>query len=191
MQIGTRLARYGEAVLEVGVAVGDLGVQGVELASHGEGAAGPRGVRHFSGPLEGLRSNTSTYMTRDACLAGGEACPITSMLLPADGTDGTIGTMPPTKAMNLRFPDPDQRAAIEAAAKQEGVSLQEYILSAAYARATAVQDRFLDAFRESMSRSGDAFTAEAGMVDPSPEQRAAELEARRDLEGHQERGHAA
>ncbi|MET7391709.1 DUF1778 domain-containing protein [Streptomyces sp. NPDC005529] len=99
--------------------------------------------------------------------------------------------MPPTKAMNLRFPDPDQRAAIEAAAKQEGVSLQEYILSAAYARATAVQDRFLDAFRESMSRSGDAFTAEAGMVDPSPEQRAAELEARRDLEGHQERGHAA
>ncbi|MFE6828384.1 DUF1778 domain-containing protein [Streptomyces sp. NPDC057690] len=99
--------------------------------------------------------------------------------------------MSPAKAMNLRFPDPDQRAAIEAAAKQEGVSLQEYILSAAYARATAVQDRFLDAFRESMSRSGNAFAAEAGTTDPSSEQRAAELEARRGLEGQQERGHAA
>ncbi|MER7960215.1 DUF1778 domain-containing protein [Streptomyces sp. NPDC096030] len=93
------------------------------------------------------------------------------------------------KAMNLRFPDPAQRAAIEAAAKQEGVSLQEYILSAAYARATAVEKRFLEAFRESMSRTSDAFAAEAG--DPSREQRAAELEARRDLEEQQEQGHAA
>ncbi|PWI19346.1 hypothetical protein DI272_38215 [Streptomyces sp. Act143] len=31
------------------------------------------------------------------------------------------------------------RAAIEAAKRQEGVSLQEYILSAAYDRATAVE----------------------------------------------------
>ncbi|MFJ7305249.1 DUF1778 domain-containing protein [Streptomyces sp. NPDC099088] len=99
--------------------------------------------------------------------------------------------MPPTKAMNLRFPDPDQRAAIEAAARQEGVSLQEYILSAAYARATAVQDRFLEAFAESMSRSSDAFAESAGAGDPSVEQRAAELEARRSLEEQQKRGHAA
>ncbi|MGW3668624.1 type II toxin -antitoxin system TacA 1-like antitoxin [Streptomyces sp. NPDC005141] len=99
--------------------------------------------------------------------------------------------MPPIKAMNLRFPDPDQRAAIEAAAKQEGVSLQEYILSAAYARATAVQERFLDGFRESMSRSSDAFAEEAGSADPGTEQRAAELEARRGLEEQRERGHAA
>ncbi|MFE9687702.1 DUF1778 domain-containing protein [Streptomyces sp. NPDC006285] len=95
------------------------------------------------------------------------------------------------KAMNLRFPDPGQRAAIEAAARQEGVSLQEYILSAAYARATAVEERFLDAFRASMAVSGDAFAAEAGGVRPDAEQRAAELQARRDLEGQQERGHAA
>ncbi|MEU9979430.1 DUF1778 domain-containing protein [Streptomyces sp. NPDC051014] len=95
------------------------------------------------------------------------------------------------KAMNLRFPDPGQRSAIEAAARQEGVSLQEYILSAAYTRATAVEARFLDAFRESMSRSGDAFT-ESTTVDPRTEQRTAELAARRDLDEQQEdRGHAA
>ncbi|MFE5144108.1 DUF1778 domain-containing protein [Streptomyces fagopyri] len=99
--------------------------------------------------------------------------------------------MPPTKAMNLRFPDPEQRAAIEAAARQEGVSLQEYILSAAYARATAVEERFLDAFRGSMSRSGDAFAEETGAAAPGAEQRAAELEARRDLEEQKKRGHAA
>ena len=95
------------------------------------------------------------------------------------------------KAMNLRFPDPEQRAAIEAAARQEGVSLQEYILSAAYARATAVEERFLDAFRASMSRSGDAFAEEAGAADAGAEHRMAELEARRDLEEQRERGHAA
>ncbi|MEU1264929.1 DUF1778 domain-containing protein [Streptomyces cellulosae] len=95
------------------------------------------------------------------------------------------------KAMNLRFPDPAQRAAIEAAARQEGVSLQEYILSAAYARATAVERRFLDAFRASMARSGDTFTEEAGTAETGDERRSAELQARRDLEEHQERGHAA
>ncbi|MFI6585717.1 hypothetical protein [Embleya sp. NPDC050493] len=94
------------------------------------------------------------------------------------------------KAINLRFPDPGQRAAIAAAAKAEGVSMQEYILGAAYARATALEDRFLDAFRASMARSGDAFAAEAGEVDPTPEQRAAEHEAARELAAP-ERGHAA
>jgi uncharacterized protein (DUF1778 family) len=95
------------------------------------------------------------------------------------------------KAMNLRFPDPAQRAAIEAAARQAGVSLQEYILSAAYDRATAVEARFLEAFKASMSRSGDAFAEAAGAADPSGERRAAEQAARRDLEGQQKRDNAA
>ncbi|MCX4817994.1 hypothetical protein OG601_46285 [Streptomyces sp. NBC_01239] len=95
------------------------------------------------------------------------------------------------KAMNLRFPDPAQRAAIEAAARQEGVSLQEYILSAAYARATAVETHFLDAFSKSMARSGDAFAEAASATDPTEERRAAELTARQELEEQQERGHAA
>ncbi|WP_399895670.1 DUF1778 domain-containing protein [Streptomyces sp. BBFR51] len=98
--------------------------------------------------------------------------------------------MSETKAMNLRFPDPEQRAAISAAAKQEGVSLQEYILSAAYARATAVEQRFLDHFRASMAHSGAAFAAEPSGVDRGAEQRAAESEARRDVE-LPGRGHAA
>lgn len=99
--------------------------------------------------------------------------------------------MPQPKAMNLRFPDPAQRAAIEAAARQEGVSLQEYILSAAYARATAVETHFLDAFSKSMARSGNAFAEAAGAAAPDGERRAAELAARHDLEDQQERGHAA
>jgi len=94
------------------------------------------------------------------------------------------------KAINLRFPDPGQRAAIAAAAKAEGVSMQEYILGAAYARATALEGRFLDAFRSSMARSAEAFAIEAGDVDPTPEQREAERAA-----GHapavRGRGHAA
>lgn len=96
----------------------------------------------------------------------------------------------PTKAMNLRFPDPEQRAAIAAAAKQEGVSLQEYILSAAYARATAVEQRFLEGFKESMARSGAAFAAESAGIDPSAEQRDAERQAKAELE-QQGRGQAA
>ncbi len=86
------------------------------------------------------------------------------------------------KAMNLRFPDPAQRAAIAAAAKQAGVSTQENILSAAYDRATAVERRFVEGFRASMSRSGAAFAAEPGTADPSAEQRAAEQEALRELQ---------
>ncbi|MFC8427560.1 DUF1778 domain-containing protein [Streptomyces sp. NPDC057253] len=102
--------------------------------------------------------------------------------------------MPQPKAMNLRFPDPAQRAAIEAAARQEGVSLQEYILSAAYARATAVETHFLDAFRASMARSGDAFAEAAESADaavPDGERRTAERAARHDLEEQHEQGHAA
>lgn len=93
-------------------------------------------------------------------------------------------------AMSLRFPDPAQRTAIAAAAKQAGLSMQEYILSAAYDRATAVERRFLDGFQASMARSGAAFAAEPSSLDPSAEHRAAEHEAQRDLE-QQERGHAA
>lgn len=92
--------------------------------------------------------------------------------------------------MSLRFPDPEQRAAIAAAARQEGVSMQEYILSAAYARATAVENTFLDAFRESMTRSGDVFATEPGTMDPSAEQRAAEQRALAELE-QPEAGRAA
>jgi hypothetical protein len=94
-------------------------------------------------------------------------------------------------AMNLRFPDPAQRAVIAAAAKQEGVSMQEYILSAAYDRATAVERKFLDGFQASMARSGAAFAAEPSSVDPSAQHRAAEQEAQRELGHHQARGHAA
>ncbi|MGW0537952.1 type II toxin -antitoxin system TacA 1-like antitoxin [Streptomyces sp. NPDC003032] len=94
-------------------------------------------------------------------------------------------------AMNLRFPDPEQRAAIAAAAQQAGVSMQEYILSAAYERATAVEQRFLDAFGDSMARSGAAFAAETtGGIGPTAEQRAAERQARAELE-QQGRGQAA
>ncbi len=92
--------------------------------------------------------------------------------------------------MNLRFPDPEQRAAIEAAAKKEGVSMQEYILSAAYARATAVEEAFLTAFRDSMTFAGPAFAAEPSIVDPSAAQREAERQARQALESG-EQGHAA
>ncbi|MFD5659384.1 hypothetical protein [Streptomyces hirsutus] len=94
------------------------------------------------------------------------------------------------KAMNLRFPDPAQRTAIAAAAKQAGVSMQEYILSAAYDRATAVEQRFLEGFKASMARSGAAFAAEPSSLDANAEQRAIEQEAWRELE-QQERGRAA
>ncbi|MFD3519775.1 hypothetical protein [Streptomyces sp. NPDC058653] len=93
-------------------------------------------------------------------------------------------------AMSLRFPDPGQRAAIVAAAKAAGVSLQEYILSAAYDRATAVENTFLEGFKASMARGGEEFDTEPSAVDPTPEQRAADLRARRELEGR-DRGHAA
>lgn len=93
-------------------------------------------------------------------------------------------------AMSLRFPDPGQRAAIVAAAKAAGVSLQEYILSAAYDRATAVENTFLDGFKTSMDRVGDAFDTEPSTVDPTPEQRAADRQARQELARH-DQGHAA
>ncbi|WP_206338959.1 hypothetical protein [Streptomyces tendae] len=98
--------------------------------------------------------------------------------------------MSDAKAMSLRFPDPTQREAIAAAARQAGVSMQEYILSAAYDRATAVEQRFLAGFKASMARSGAAFAAEPSSTDPSPEHRAAEREAKREIDQH-ERGHAA
>ncbi|MGW6062780.1 type II toxin -antitoxin system TacA 1-like antitoxin [Streptomyces sp. NPDC055189] len=93
------------------------------------------------------------------------------------------------KALNLRFPDPAQRAAIEAAARQEGMSLQEYILRAAVDRATAVEKTFLAAFQTSQARSGEAFR-DLAELDPAPERRAAEQTARRDLDGPAQ-GHAA
>lgn len=88
----------------------------------------------------------------------------------------------PPKAMNLHFRDPAQRAAIEAATRKEGVSPQEYILSAAYARATAAEEAFLKGFRSSMAFSGKAFEAEPSAVDASAEQREAEHRARQEPE---------
>ncbi|MGW6458177.1 type II toxin -antitoxin system TacA 1-like antitoxin [Streptomyces sp. NPDC055078] len=94
------------------------------------------------------------------------------------------------KAMSLRFPDPEQRAAIAAAAKAAGVSMQEYILSAAYERATAVQASFLHHFKASLAHSHEAFAAHAGSTDPTSDQRAAERQARRALDPG-DRGRAA
>lgn len=92
-------------------------------------------------------------------------------------------------AMSLRFPDSGQRAAIAAAARAAGVSMQEYILSAAYERATAVETAFLDAFDASLARTAEAFATEPGRSDPTSAQRAAEQQAHRvAAEG---RGHAA
>jgi hypothetical protein len=68
--------------------------------------------------------------------------------------------------------------------------MQEYILSAAYERATAVEQRFLEGFKASMARSGAAFAAEPGSIDASAEQRESEREALRELQ-RREQGHAA
>jgi uncharacterized protein (DUF1778 family) len=92
-------------------------------------------------------------------------------------------------AISLRFPDPTQRAAIAAAAKAAGMSMQQYILSAAYDRATAVETAFLDAFDTAVTRTSEAFAAEASSTDPSPQQREAEQNARQALQAGQ--GHAA
>jgi uncharacterized protein (DUF1778 family) len=92
-------------------------------------------------------------------------------------------------AMNLRFPDSGQRAAIAAAARAAGVSMQEYILSAAYERATAVEAAFLDAFDAAVARTREAFATEGSVLDPTAEQRAAEQQAQHTLTAGQ--GHAA
>ncbi|MFF3493312.1 DUF1778 domain-containing protein [Streptomyces sp. NPDC002795] len=97
----------------------------------------------------------------------------------------------PKKALNLRFPDPAQREAIETAARQQNMSLQEYILSAAYDKATAVERSYLSSFQASMAHSGAAFR-DADDLDPSADQRAAEQAARRELGARQPgQGHAA
>jgi uncharacterized protein (DUF1778 family) len=115
---------------------------------------------------------------------------LSSVPWPACRASSTIGTMASTsKALNLRFPDPSQREAIETAARQEGVSMQEYILRAAVDRATAVEKTFLAAFKASQTRSGEAFR-EFTDLDPSAEQRAAERAARAEVDGSA-RGHAA
>lgn len=49
------------------------------------------------------------------------------------------GSTVPPRAVNLRWWDPDQLSVIAAAARREGASMQEYILSAAYTRATAAE----------------------------------------------------
>jgi uncharacterized protein (DUF1778 family) len=85
------------------------------------------------------------------------------------------------KAMSLRFPDPEQRVAIAAAAQAAGVSMQQYILTAAYDRATAVEARFLEAVDDSLAHVAEAFAADGDGLDPGPEFRAAEQRAGMDL----------
>ncbi|MEU6347006.1 MULTISPECIES: hypothetical protein [unclassified Streptomyces] len=84
------------------------------------------------------------------------------------------------KAMSLRFPDPEQYDAIAAAAKAADMSLQEYVLSAAYDRATAVERVFLDAARQASEYTREAF-AELGDDRPDTDRRAAAQAARNRL----------
>lgn len=102
-----------------------------------------------------------------------------------DDTSGTVATMKASektekKAMSLRFPNPEQYDAIAAAAKAAGMSMQEYVLSAAYERATAVERVFLEAAREAMEYTREAF-AELGDNVPDTERHAAALAAERRL----------
>ncbi len=83
--------------------------------------------------------------------------------------------------MSLRFPDPDQYEAIATAAKAAGVSLQEYVLSAAYERATAIEVKFLEAARSAYEYTREAF-AELGDDQPDEEARVREAAARAELE---------
>ncbi|WP_329190581.1 hypothetical protein [Actinacidiphila glaucinigra] len=85
------------------------------------------------------------------------------------------------KAMSLRFPDPDQYAAIAAAAKAADMSMQDYVLSAAYERATAVERVFLEAAKRHGDYTREAF-AEIGDNEPDTERRAAAQAARRRLD---------
>lgn len=84
------------------------------------------------------------------------------------------------RAMSLRFNDPAQYEAIAGAAKAAGVSMQEYVMSAAYERATAVEKIFLDAAQEAAEYTREAF-AELGDNIPDAERRAADLAADRRL----------
>lgn len=82
--------------------------------------------------------------------------------------------------MSLRFPDSEQYDAIAAAAKAADMSLQEYVLSAAYDRATAVERVFLDAARQASEYTREAF-AEIGDDRPDTDRRAAAQSARHRL----------
>ncbi|WP_431959338.1 hypothetical protein [Actinacidiphila sp. bgisy160] len=84
------------------------------------------------------------------------------------------------KAMSLRFPNAEQYDAIAAAAKAADMSMQEYVLSAAYERATAVERVFLEAAREAMEYTREAF-AELGDNVPDSDRHAAALAAERRL----------
>ncbi|MEW9553271.1 hypothetical protein [Nonomuraea sp. NPDC050783] len=48
----------------------------------------------------------------------------------------------------LRFPDPARRAAVAAAARAEGVCVEEFVLEAAYQRALRVHERRAPSRRE-------------------------------------------
>jgi len=94
------------------------------------------------------------------------------------------------KAMSLRFPDPATYEAIATAARADGVSLQEYVLSAAYQRATALERAFLAAAGDHYARTREAF-AELGDNRPDADRRAAEKAARREAGTASGKEHAA
>ncbi|MFF8430553.1 hypothetical protein ACF07Y_36520 [Streptomyces sp. NPDC016566] len=59
--------------------------------------------------------------------------------------------------------------------------MQEYILSAAYTRATAVEQTFLRAFEASMARSGAAFASASSGIGNSRAEQHGEQQARQEL----------
>ena len=56
------------------------------------------------------------------------------------------------KAMSLRFPIRGSGLRSPPPAKAAGMSMQQYILTAAYDRATAVETAFLEAFDAAVAR---------------------------------------
>ncbi|WP_406274785.1 hypothetical protein OH779_40135 [Actinacidiphila glaucinigra] len=80
------------------------------------------------------------------------------------GTTGTLGAM---KSLNLRFRDDATYEAIKAAAARAGVSLQEYIETAAVDRALARQKQFVDAALQHRDAIAEAF-AEIDPADGDP-----------------------
>ncbi|GGS95818.1 hypothetical protein GCM10010270_79750 [Streptomyces violaceus] len=143
-------------------------VSGIRSSPHASSSA----HRQWAAPRQGGNGPSERSIARPATIHSTAEHP----------ADTLRGVSESPKAMNLRFPDPQQRAAIEAAAKREGVSMQEYILSAAYAHATAVEQRFLEAFKASMARGGSAFDSQANCTLPDARRRDAEQQALRDLE---------
>src|SRR4051812_19037961 len=87
----------------------------------------------------------------------------------AGGIADTVDTVSESEVMSLRFADPAQRDAIAAAARAGGVSLQEYILTAAYERATGLKAQFRDGFRENDARTREVDATKSATPPPEGE----------------------